>query len=92
MSNVVEFKKQEQRHLTGRAKCLACGHEYVAVCPEGADWMECPECSLQRVRMIAQVQVNEPHWVCNCGNDLFHITQYRVYCPNCGLDHKPFDD
>ena len=28
----------------GKAECLQCGHEWVAVWPLGADELECPAC------------------------------------------------
>ena len=75
-------------HLTGPAKCLACRHGWVAVAPTGTIWLECPSCTLERGRFVAQVQRDGPHWHCNCGNDLFQITEECTYCPNCGAEQE----
>ncbi len=34
----------ERNHLFGQAECLNCGHEWVAVWPEGCPALECPKC------------------------------------------------
>ncbi len=86
MPNVIELrpKQQEEPHLSGRALCLSCRHEWVAVAPIGAVWLECPSCHLERGRFIAQVCRDGDHWHCNCGNNLFYVTADGFYCPNCG--------
>ncbi len=73
-----------ETYSTGKAKCLACKHEWVAVAPVGVTWMECPECTLERGRFFAQHVREGEHWQCNCGNDLFYVSPDGVYCPNCG--------
>lgn len=44
----------------------------------------------ERGRMIAQVQRDCLHWVCDCSNDLFYVTQEGYYCPNCGVTPEGF--
>lgn len=92
MSEVVslsEAREKRQPHVSGEAVCLDCRHTWVAVVPLGVIWMECPSCSLQRGRFKFQhVCGKERHWVCHCGNDLFHVTTERTYCPNCGQDQE----
>lgn len=78
-------------HMEGKARCLACGHEWHAVAPTGMVWMECPSCSLIRGRFVAQVERKGPHWHCHCGNELFCVTPDGIYCPNCGDWHFPFE-
>lgn len=73
-------------HLQGKARCLACKHEWHAVTPIGVVWLECPSCTLERGRFVAQAEIHAPHWHCNCGNDLFQIIERIIYCPNCGAD------
>lgn len=73
-------------HVAGPARCLACKHEWAAVAPTGTLWLECPECSLLRGRFLWPVERSGlPHWVCGCGNDVFHVTPQGYYCPNCGV-------
>ena len=85
-------KVRENRvpHSSGKARCLACKHEWVAVAPTGVTWMECPACSLERGRFVAQHEREEPHWMCNCGNNLFYVVKDGYYCPNCGEWQRGF--
>jgi ribosomal protein S27E len=72
-------------HSTGRARCLDCKHEWIAVSRTGYRWLECPSCSLYRGRFIGQHERDEPHLHCHeCNNELFYVLAEGVYCPNCG--------
>lgn len=89
-NNIIDLasaKAKRDPHLSGRAICLSCRNEWVAVAPVGSVWLDCPECGLQRGRFMAQCEVETKHWFCNCGNDLFHATPEGFYCPNCGTWH-----
>lgn len=78
-------------HNSGKARCMACRHEHVAVAPVGVVWMECPECHAMKALFIGACErQGEAHWTCNCGNDLFHATPEGFYCPNCGEWQKGF--
>ena len=84
---VIDFTKAKAEldpHISGDARCLACQHEWVAIAPIGTIWLECPACSLDRGRYIAQALRDGDHWHCACGCDLFYVTDAGVYCPNCG--------
>jgi hypothetical protein len=87
MSNVVnlaDVRLENLPHTAGTAICLDCKYEWVAVAPVGTIWLECPKCGLVRGRFKFQHERDGEHWVCNCGNDLFHIRPDGMYCPNCG--------
>lgn len=91
MAEVLSFGRKaeppapvEDPHLQGKARCVACKHEWQAVAPHGTTWLECPECHIFRGRFVGQCERDEPHWHCNCGNDLFYATARGFYCPNCG--------
>lgn len=87
MSNVISFSREEKTpHLTGDAKCVDCQHEWVGVAPVCTIWLECPSCFMMRGRFVNKVVKDRPHWVCNCGCDLFFATLDGFYCPNCGKD------
>ena len=88
MNNKVINLDSARPHLTGKARCLACNYEWVAAAPLGTVWLECPSCSLERGRFVAQVQRDTFHWICDCGCDLFYATQEGIYCPNCGTWQK----
>lgn len=84
MQKIIKFPEPEKPHKTGKAVCLACGNEWVAVSPIGTVWLECPECKtvkgLEKFTCVRETS----HWECNCGNDLFHATPDGFYCPKCG--------
>lgn len=85
--NVVWLDAERQKrepHLTGRARCLACKHEWQAVAPVGAVWLACPACSLNRGRLLNHVEWPDPVWHCACGCDLFYVAEDAICCPNCG--------
>lgn len=72
-------------HMTGQAICIDCRREWQAVAPVGIRWLTCPECNLQRGRLLNHVEIDSGlHWTCKCGCDLFYATPTCFYCPNCG--------
>ena len=84
MTNVTRLDDRRP-HWQGHARCLDCRHEWEAVAPRGAVWLECPSCSLVRGRFVYSHSREESHWTCQCGNDLFLFHQIRgLFCPNCG--------
>lgn len=83
-NKILIFKQREQPHKTGEARCMSCAHQWIAVAPIGVTWMECPACSAEKGYFIYPCLRDGNHWTCNCGNDLFQITQEGTYCPNCG--------
>lgn len=91
-NNVVDLdsKRKKEPYLKGKARCLTCKHEWVAVHPIPMEWMECPSCGCRKGWMKNPVVYSQlPHWMCKCGNDLFQITPYGSYCPNCGGGGPP---
>lgn len=85
---------RQERELTlslcGKARCLACRHEWQAVAPVGTVWLDCPACSLERGRFLGPAQRDGAHWHCGCGNDIFYVTPDGFYCPNCGEQQHGF--
>lgn len=80
------FPQPMPRYLRGQASCLGCRHVWQAVAPEGTTWLECPMCYAQKGHFDYPVRLKDvPHWVCNCGNDLFFVSKEGCYCPNCGV-------
>ena len=97
MDNVIMLARgkpePDEHHRSGPLLCLACKHEWVGVSPLAfRDGFECPVCGLNKgvIRGLHLFR-EEDHWECPCGNQLMAITRARVYCPNCGRSHKPFD-
>ena len=81
---IVDKSEIKSPRIEGRAHCLTCGHKWEAVAPIGTGWMECPSCLTQKGIFIFPVERDEPHWTCDCGNDLFRATTNGFYCPHCG--------
>lgn len=94
MAEVIDFvaaREERQPHLSGKARCAACKHEWVAVAPHGVvQGFECPSCGAEKGFYVYPVRRDEPHWTCDCGNDLFHATEQGMYCPNCGVMQSGF--
>ena len=83
MSNVVSFPERTVPHLSGKARCFKCKHEWVAVTPVGEFVLDCPQCE-NDAAMIGFVARADTRWVCNCGCDLFRHDPNGPYCVNCG--------
>lgn len=90
---VLEFRRTppappqepEDPHLSGRCRCLACGHEWVGVTPVGLpDGLECPSCHLMKGAHLGLAYPAADAWVCNCGAALFFITPSGALCSLCG--------
>ena len=84
-------------HLSGRARCTACEHEWVAVAPVGTVWLDCPECGTERGLMVYPVgpQDGELEYQCNCGGYVFGIRSNEtgdvwIYCVSCGTVQDPW--
>ena len=93
MAEVVNlFAPKTEPYGEGPAKCLACKHEWEAVAPLGQVHLECPACSTHLGVWRHPFVREEEHWRCRCGNELFSITRNCIYCPACGLKHRPYDD
>jgi predicted RNA-binding Zn-ribbon protein involved in translation (DUF1610 family) len=79
-----EYRDEHTPHLAGEAKCIACGHEWVSVCPVGVAFFECPKCGVHKGCMKYETVRDDPIWTCSCGNNYFTMTQHGMYCPACG--------
>lgn len=77
-----------QERLSGKARCCACRHDWIAAAPVGVDWLECPECGLMKGRFYyhALPPADGDMWVCACGCDVFHVTRAAAFCINCGTE------
>lgn len=87
-------KAERTPHITGKAKCTACKHEWVAVAPVGTLQMECPSCELQRGQWIYPFSPAEGEqiFVCNiCTSTNFAVLPDRVLCVGCGTSHQPWE-
>lgn len=78
-------------HGTGPAFCIGCKHEWEAVAPAGVVELQCPACESMkgRFRFLFDTYEGDRVWTCNCGNDLFRVTERGRLCVNCG-DYQVF--
>lgn len=85
--SVVAFKSREEPHMSGKAHCIACDHQWMAVAPVGTVFLECPSCHTEKGRFIGACSPDEGTEVreCNCGNQLFYLTREGHMCANCGI-------
>jgi phage FluMu protein Com len=93
MAQILPFPARKDPYLTGEARCLHCGHIYVAVSPVGTvEELECPQCGL--FKSIYQGLTEPPkgvRWVCACGGDLFYIVPADgCQCLKCGRIQSGF--
>lgn len=88
--NLQEWREENSPHATGKAICMACAYEWVAVIATGEVWFECPACKSNKGHFINHHEFAGLHWTCSCGNMLFYIHKEFVYCPNCGNIQKGF--
>jgi hypothetical protein len=84
-------------HLSGKARCTACGHEWVHVAPVGTVWLECPECRTERGLYLApltDIDGTSHVFRCPCGCDAFSIHLFDgtvvVNCVTCGAHSDPW--
>ncbi len=94
--NLAEARAAKDAHdgpwLEGKVLCLNCGHRWHQVAQPGDAGIDCPECKLAKGIWINLAACkDEEHYTCRCKNQFFHITPQRIYCPCCGLDHRPFE-
>jgi hypothetical protein len=80
-------------HLAGRARCIACGHEWQAVGRIGASWLECPSCGTMKglYKFPCAPDEGDHIWTCPCGSDALYATPKSLRCCNCGAAQRPFD-
>lgn len=96
MSNVIPLRppreESEVPHASGRARCTACKHQWVAVypVPQEDPWMECPKCGTRRGLYVNHFGLPEGEkiWQCHCGNQLFYVSPQAVHCPGCGNEQR----
>lgn len=98
MSEPIDFAKaklERSPHLVGKARCMACKHEWEAVAPSGTADLECPSCGLVRGQWIYPHTLDKGQLIftCNtCGGTNFAIQRHRAFCVGCGASHHPWAD
>lgn len=95
MGEVVRFERppveahpldeEAVQHGQGTALCIACRHEWQAVVPTGTTEFECPACGTMKGKWKFEFRPEAPVWTCNCGNDIFYMTELGHMCANCGI-------
>ena len=85
MADVIPFPDHKGPHLSGRAICKECGHEWVAVAPVGTVELKCPKChTMKGIWKNPCVPEHGEIWCCNCGCDVFSVTRKGIMCWRCG--------
>lgn len=97
MGEVVSLAERRP-HLSGKAWCTACGHDWVAVAPVGTVWLDCPSCHTERglyVAPMTDVDAASHIFQCaKCQGDVFviHLVEGTtvVNCIRCGERNFPW--
>jgi len=86
MSNVIAFQTKEERspHVSGKAFCIECHHEWVSVAPTGTTQVECPSCHTHKGLFRYPCEPEGAAWACSCGCQLFMISTSGILCYKCG--------
>ena len=87
MGDVIELESRREGagpHISGKARCRACKHEWFACAPTGVVHLECAQCGKMTGRFKHPIERDGEHWRCNCGARLFRIRSDGIYCPRCG--------
>jgi len=92
---VIDFataKKELSPHVAGRARCLTCKHEWAAVAPIGMEWLECPECSVERSRFIYPFEREFPIGIVIVGMTCSTLPQKGFIAPIAGRGLRVSND
>jgi hypothetical protein len=92
---VIDFEAERllrNPHRTGKARCLNCKHEWVAVAPVGTHALECSQCQTFQGVFIGASNTQFQQWQCCCGEYLFYIDAKGPYCAHCGTRPEHLTD
>jgi hypothetical protein len=77
--------EQSEITITGKARCILCGHEWSAQAPGGTTYLQCPSCRCFKGAFVGPCSRDGIDiWRCGCGNTLFELTKNGAFCPHCG--------
>jgi len=83
-------KDERTPHLSGKARCLTCHYDFVAVMPVGCQTVTCSKCG-HDAHMLGEVVTNGDQWRCtSCRWFLFRVDRHSIYCPKCGQYQRGF--
>lgn len=97
-TNVVDLNsRRRDPHISGAARCLSCGHEWVQVAPEGTHALACPRCRTERGvwDWPMAAGLDWVVWTCSiagCGSQHFKYIVHpkdgvELMCCKCGYGH-----
>lgn len=89
MTNVVDINDKIP-HVEGTAMCIICQHEWQAVAPIGARWLECPICHAKRgvFKHVIDLPAGGFTFICKCSGVVFYIAPDGPKCLGCGFKHS----
>jgi hypothetical protein len=90
MGDIVVFEKPSKGSVSGECKCIACKHEWVGVAEIGTFELECPQCQTMKGVFKRFCSRIESHFQCNCGCEIFGVTDRGIYCLVCGSWVNPY--
>lgn len=95
MGKVIPFElpEKDDPHLSGEARCIGCGQEWVAVAPVGTWQLECPNCHCMKgiFKLPVGAGAGDPEFTCQCGcvamSAYLSKGKFWLRCMSCGLDN-----
>lgn len=87
MGGVIDFearKLERSPHRSGKARCLNCKHEWIAVAPIGTVDLQCTKCETFQGVFVGISATAFKQWRCQCGEYMFFIDEISPYCVHCG--------
>jgi hypothetical protein len=93
VGNVIElkFNKKPNRDVMFESYCVDCEFGWVALAQENATFCKCPLCNTVTVDM-QELDSENTRWVCECGFDVFHVSNIEISCAQCGETQASFHD
>jgi hypothetical protein len=98
MSDIVSLDSHRD-NVKGHLICLQCKHEdpeyqYVLRADDDLDkrWFECPKCNCIKATWKGTFFRHGFVWFCQCGSDLFRLSEKGPYCVICGTYATGWDE
>ena len=93
MGNVIElkFNKKPTKDVMYEAYCVDCEFGWVALAPENTAVCRCPMCK-GVTNDLQELDSENTRWICECGFDVFHVTNMEISCARCGETQASFHD
>lgn len=94
--DIQQERQDRELHKTGKARCICCGNEFVAVAPVGVHNMECTQCGQMMAFFVYPIQPDTGDLVWRCDNckceafsQIIRNGKHCFWCVGCGVYITP---